>query len=80
MNNNDFVSLYTHSSRFDDEHSVLKTFEIYAKHYYEKGVTRIIITNADTKREAVIYFDYILREENRIIEAAKALIDTNLLI
>ena len=79
MNNDDFVSLYTHVEPFDDEHFIMKTFEIYIAYDASTLCTRIIIKNADTKRECVIYFDYIQREENLLMEAAKKIIDTNLL-
>lgn len=79
MNNNEFVSLYTHATPYDDEHFILKMFEINAAYDHAKGCTRIIIKNTDNKHEYTIYLDYILRG-NRIFEAAKALINTNLLI
>lgn len=75
-----FVSLYTHATPYDDEHFILKTFEIYVCYNRGRPCTRITIVNADTKRAYSIYLDYILREENRIFDAAKALINTNLLI
>lgn len=80
MNNADFVSLYTHAEPFDDEHFILKTFEIYVTYDHVKGCTRIAIINADTKHECMIYLDYIQREENLIIKAVEAMIKTNLLI
>lgn len=80
MNNSDFVSLYTHTAPFDDEHFILQTFEISATYDHIKGCTRIIIKNADTKHECIIYLDYIQREENLIIKVAEAMIKTNLLI
>lgn len=80
MNNNDYFSLYTSLTPFDDEHFILTTFEIYATYDHAKGCTRIIIKNADTKSEYIIYFGYILRLGNDIFNAAKALIDTGLLI
>ena len=80
MNHNDLLSLYTHTEHFDDEHFIIKTFEIYATFDHLKGCTRITIINADTKHECVIYLDYIQREENLIIKTAEAMIKTNLLI
>lgn len=74
------VTLYAHAAPYDDEHFILKTFEIYATFDNVKGCTRIIIKNADTKRECIIYLDYILQDENLIYKAARAMIDTNLII
>lgn len=75
------VSSYTYEWPFDDEHSILKTFYIYVSYNRQIPYTRISIVNADTKRECcAIGLGYILREENRIYDAAKALIDTNLLL
>lgn len=74
------LSLYTHAVPYDDEHFILKTFEIDVTFDQVKGCTRIIIKNVDTKRECIIYLDYIQREENLIIKAAQSIINTNLLI
>ena len=79
MNNCDFVSLYTHAEPFDDEHFILKTFEIYATYDHLKGCTRITIINADTKHRCIIYLDYIQSAKDLIIESAEAMIKTNLL-
>lgn len=80
MNNADFVSLYTHAEPFDDEHFILKIFEIYVTYDHVKGCTRITIINADTKHECIIYLDYIQPVKDLLIEAAEAIIKTNLLI
>lgn len=80
MNNSDFISLYAHTAPFDDEHFILKTFEIYVTYDHVKGCTRITIINADTKHKCIIYLDYIQREENLMIKAAETMIKTNLLI
>lgn len=80
MNNTDFVSLYAHVVPFDNEHFIIKTFEIYVTYDHIKSCTRITIINADTKHEYMIYLDYIQREEKLIIKAAETMIKTNLLI
>lgn len=79
MKDINLVSLYTHAEPFDDEHSILKTFEIYVSYDTTKLCTRIIIKNADTKRECIIYLDYIQKDVNLLIKAAQKIIDTNLL-
>lgn len=79
MNKSDLVTLYTRATPFDDEHFICKTFEIYAAFDHVKGCTRITIINSVTKRECIIYLDYIQKDENLIFKAAKAMIDTNLL-
>lgn len=79
MKNIKLVGMYTHAEPFDDEHFIMKTFEIYVAYDASILCTRIIIRNADTKRECVIYLDYIQQEENLLIKAAQKIIDTNLL-
>lgn len=79
MNNIKLVAMYTHAEPFDDEHSIIKTFEIYVAYDVATLCTRIIIRNADTKRECDIYLDYIQTEEKLLIKAARKIIDTNLL-
>lgn len=79
MKDVEFLSLYAHSEPFDDEHFILKTFEIYVSYDNAKGCTRIIIRNADTKHDCIIYLDYIQRDKILLIKAAQKIINTNLL-
>lgn len=80
MNHNDLLSLYTHTEHFDDEHFIIKTFEIYATFDHTAGCTRIAIVNADSRHKYMIYLDYIQPVKEFLIEAAEALIKTRLLL
>ncbi len=80
MNNNDLLSLYTHTEPYDEEHFIMKTFEIYATFDHIAGCTRITIVNADSRRKYIIYLDYIQPVKSLLVEAAETLIKTNLLI
>lgn len=80
MNNNNFLGLCTYTEPFDDGHFIMKTFEIYMTYDHVKSVTRITIINSDTKHEFIIYLNYIQHDKELIYRAAKAVIDTGLLI
>ena len=80
MKDVELLSLYAHAEPYDEEHFILKTYEIYVSYDHVAHCTRIIIRNVDSKHQYIIYFDYILPAKNLLIEAAETLIKTNLLI
>ena len=80
MKDVELLSLYTHAEPYDEEHFILKTYEIYVSYDHVAHCTRITIRNADSKHQYIIYLDYIQPVKNLLIEAAETMIKTNLLI
>lgn len=80
MDKKDLIATISRATPFDDEHSILKTFEMYVTYDNIKGCTRITIINVDSKHKHIIYIDYIQRDQHSLIKMAESLINTNLLI
>ena len=59
MKDVELLSLYSHAEPYDEEHFILKTYEIYVSYDHIAHCTRITIKNADSKHQYIIYLDYI---------------------
>lgn len=68
------TAYFTHAKPFDDEHYFMHTYEINVNYDVIKNVSRIVITNMDTKKYALMYIQTTDVEKDELFDMAKTII------